>query len=273
MKNALFIIFFFIFTQTVFAQRLATVGILPFEASGPNVTASLAEEVTRQVIDEMMSYGTINILSGDQAEGAEYLVRGQVGRLNDQIVLSAITVERRSGRTLNTSREQGASLSALSIASFCAQIVEHVPFPNFLLGRWRSTIETIDGPLICILEFRADRSVLVERYDTWEHNGTNSLRYQGIGRGTYTYLGYLRRTVVIGGRQIQADATVTINLTLEDALPSFTSINAGGLRVLFNDDKSSFELVHGSLPSGENHSGPSVFPSRDVFYARFTKIN
>jgi hypothetical protein len=115
--------------------------------------------------------------------------------------------------------------------------------------------------------------VRVEQFDTWEHNGTDSLRYQAIGTGTYTYVGYMRRTVTIGNQQILADATVSINLTLEDALPRFGSINAGGLRVLFNDDRSSFELVHGGLPCGENFSGPSIFPSRNVSYTRFTKIN
>jgi hypothetical protein len=45
------------------------------------------------------------------------------------------------------------------------------------------------------------------------------------------------------------------------------------MRVLFNDDKSSFEIVYGGLPCGENNSGTSVYPSREVFYTRFTKIN
>ena len=273
MKKALFILSLFIFTFPVFAQRLATVGILPFEVSSADLTAGFAEEVTRQVIAEMNSWGTIIILTEGQAETAEYLIRGQVARQDNQIVLSAVTVERSSGRTLNASRAQGPNLAAISIASFSAQIVENVPFPNFLLGRWISTIDMMDGPLTSILEFRADRTVLAERYDTWEHNGTNSLRYQGIGRGTYTYLGYLRRTVTVGNRQVLSDATVGITLTLEDALTEFSSINAGGLRVLFNEARSSFELVHGGLPCGVNHTGPSVFPSTNVFYTRFTKID
>ena len=273
MKKVLFILSLFAFTFPVFAQRLATVGVQPFEITGGDLAPGFAGEVTRQVIAELVSYGTIIVLQENEAENAEYIVRGQVTRQGNQIVLSATTAEARSGRILNASREQGPNLAAISIATFSAQIVENVPFPNFLLGRWRSTIDTIDGPLISILEFRTDRTVRVEQYDTWEHNGTNSLRYQAIGRGTYTYIGYLRRTVTIGQREFQADATVNISLTLEDALPRFSYIGARGLRVLFNDDRSSFELVYGGLPCGENHSGPSIFHSRNVFYTRFTKIN
>jgi TolB-like protein len=273
MKNPLFILFLFIFTLPVFAQRLVTVGVVPFETSGDDLAAGFAADVTRQVIAELMSYGTINVLSEDQAVNADYVVRGQVARQDTQIVLSATTSEGRSGRVLNTSRAQGLNLAVISIASFCAQIVEHISLPNYLLGRWRSTIDTIDGPLTSILEFHADRTVWVEQYDTWEHHGTNSLRYQAIGTGSYTYAGYVRRTVNIGNREIRTDATVSISLNLEDALPRFSYINARGLRVLFNDDRSSFELVYGDLPCGENHSGTSVFPTRHVSYTRFTKIN
>ena len=273
MKKILLILFLFILSLPAFAQRLVTVGVAPFEVSAGDLTAGFAGEVTRQVIEELESYGTINVLSGDQVASAEFIVRGQVARQGDQIVLNATTTEGRSGRVLNTSREQGANLGAISFSAFCAQIVEHIPLPNFLLGRWISTIDTIDGPLTSILEFRTDRTVRVEQYDTWEHNGTDSLRYQAIGTGSYSYVGYMRRTVTIGNREILADATVGINLTLEDALPRFSSISAGGLRVLFNEDRSSFELVVGGLPCGENFSGPSVFPSRNVAYTRFTKIN
>jgi hypothetical protein len=272
MKKAFFILFLFISTFPVFTQRYTTVGIIPFEASGAGVSAGDAREVTELVIAELRSWGTLGILSGGEAESAPFIVRGQITRENNQIVLNATTYDARSGNPLNTSSEQAPTLGALSMASFCAQLVENVPFPNYLLGRWQSIIDTIDGPLTCILEFRPDRTVHVERYDTWEHNGTNSLRYQGIGSGTYTYAGYSRRTITLGNRQILADATVSINLTLEDALPKFNPVNAGGLRILFNNDRNGFELVHGGLPCGENHSGPSIYPGTNVFYTIFTKI-
>ena len=275
MKKAVFVSILFVTALLAFAQgtpRLSTVGILPFETSGAGLSAGDAAEATRLVTAELSSWGLITILPADQARSGEYLVQGQISRQNNQIVLTAATSETRSGRTLNTSKEQAPALGAVSMDSFCAQIAENIPFPNYLLGKWRSTIDMIDGPVTCIMEFRSDRTVRVEQYDTWEHNGTNSLKYQGIGTGTYTYAGYLRRTVTVGDRQIQADATVSINLTLEDALPKYTSVSSGGLRVLFNDSKSAFELAAGAIPCGDNYSGPSVYPNESVFYTKFTKI-
>ena len=165
-------------------------------------------------------------------------------------------------------------MNAVSFEDFCGSIAENIPLPNYLLGKWRSSLTTSDGPVTCILEFKTGGVVSVLQYDTWEHRGTNSLKYQGIGSGTYTYAGYaVPRTVTVGGRQIQSNATVGINLELEDALPKYEKLNIAGLRVLFDDDsKSSFQLVYGNLPCGDNYAGTSVYPTKDVFYTRFTKI-
>ena len=272
MRKAVFSVIFFILAFSAYAQRLPTVGIFPIERVSGGITDSDAAELTRLTIAELSSWGTMTVLSGAQAEEAEYLVRGQVLMQTGKLILRATTVLARTGNILNNSREESITVSSMSIVNYCAQITEHVPFPNFMLGRWTSTIDMADGPVTCILDFRSDHSVRAERYDTWEHNGTNSLKYQGIGTGRYTYAGYLRRTVTIGGRAIEADATVGINITLEDALPKFTLLNVGGLRVLFNEDKSSFELVSGALPCGDNFSGPSVYPRQDVYYTRFIKL-
>jgi len=272
MRKTALIIAFLIVASTAFAQRLATVGILPFEPAGGGMTVMDAEEATKLVLSEMNSWGTMTILSGEQAKNAEYLVQGQISRQLSQVVLSATTQETRSGKILNTSKEQAPAIGTISIVSFCAQIAENVPFPNYLLGKWQSSIDMIDGPVTCILEFRSDRTIQAVQYDTWEHSGTNSLKYQGIGKGSYTYAGYLRRTVTLDRREMQADATVGINLTLEDALPKYTRINAGGLRVLFNDSKTAFDLVYGALPCGDNLSGPSVYPREKVYFTKFTKI-
>ena len=272
MKKAGFIFILLITAFSAFAQKLSSVGIQPFETSGTGVSAADAAEATRLVTAELGSWGTITVLNGEQAADAEYLVRGQISRQSNQIVLTAVTTEARTKRALNNSKEQAATLAAISMESFCAQIAENVPFPNYLLGKWRASIDTVDGPVTCIMEFRSDRTIQVQQYDTWEHNGTNSLKYQAIGTGTYTYAGYSRRTVTLSGRQIHTDATVGINLKLEDALPKYTAVSAGGLRVLFGDSRASFELVYGGLPCGNNYSGPSVYPSENVYYFRFTKI-
>ena len=266
------LVFFLFITFPVFAQRLSTVGVLPFEVSGEGVSQVDAVEATRRVVAELRSWGALIVLTGEETDGAEYLVRGQVSRQNNQIVLDAATSLRGFGRVLNNSKEAAASMGALSFVSFCVQIAENIPFPNYLLGKWRSTIDMPEGPITCIMEFRDDRTILVEQYDTWEHSGTDSLKYQGFGSGNYTYTGYYRRMINVSGRQVTADATVGIALTLEDALTKYTSVNVGGVRVLYDDSKNSFELVSGALPCGENYSGPSIYPDENVFYTSFVKI-
>ena len=276
MRKTVFALIFFVIAFPVLAQRIPTVGILPFEA-GSGVSAGDAAEATRLVIAEMSSSETLTILQGSQAESGEYLIRGQISRLttgqNAQTVLSATIQQESSGRTLNTAREQGQSLGAISIFSFCIQLADYIPYPNHLLGKWQSTIDMIDGPVACILEFLPDRTVQVEKYETCEHNGTNSLKYQAIGTGTYTFMGFhLRRAVTVEGRRIITDAALGINMTLEDALPKYNSVSASGLRMVTDEAKRSFELVNGGLPCGDNFTGPSVYPSASVFYTKFTKI-
>ena len=154
MKKQIFAAAFFITALSVSAQRLPTVGILPFETSGSGVSADDAAQAVRMVASELNSWGNLTVLQDGEASGAEYLVRGEISRQNNQIVLSAATSEARTGKSLNSSKEQAPSLSEINIESFCEQITQNVPFPNFLLGTWRSTIDTSDGPVTCILEFR-----------------------------------------------------------------------------------------------------------------------
>ena len=277
MKKAGFIFILLITAFSVSGQgtpvpRLSTVGILPFEASGTDISANDAGEATRLVIAELGSWGTMTVLEGDQARNGEYIVRGNISRQNNQIVLTATTFDAKAGKTLNSSKEQASALNAIPMEAFCGQISENIPYPNYLLGKWRSTISMIDGPVTCILEFRSDRTVRVEQFDTWEHKGKDSLKYQAIGKGTYSYAGYRRRTVALGGRQVQSDATVGINLTLEDALPKYNTVSAGGLRVFFDESRNSFELSYGGIPCGDNFSGASVYPSANVYYTKFSKI-
>jgi len=275
MKEKTLVLVLMVTAFSVFAQgtvKLPVVGILPFETSGTGVNASDAAEATRMVVTELSSWGFMTILEGDDAKKGEYLVQGQISRQNNQVIFTAATSDAKTGKVLKNSKEQAADLSTISIESFCEQITENVPYPNFLTGIWQSTISMIDGPVTCIMEFRSNRTVRVQQYDTWEHNGTNSLKYQAIGSGTYTYAGYRRRDVSINGKVIQADATVGVNLTLEDALPKYNSVSRSGLRVLFDDSKNSFELLNAGFPCGDNYTGPSVYPSAAVAYTKFNKI-
>jgi hypothetical protein len=269
------IFFAFLFLSAVlnaaFAQRIPVVGVLPVEAEGRSVTPAEAAEITGQIIAELSSWGSLNVLQ-DEA-GAEYVVRSKISRQGNVFVLSAETIEASSKKKLNDTREQAAALKDIQLFSFCTKVVENVPLPNYMLGTWQSTLNMPDGPVVCIIEFKSDRTVRVERYDTWEHRRNNSLRYEGYGTGTYSYAGYFtRRTMTVNSQQIQVDATANVNLKLEETLPEQTNVSLNRMGLQFNGDKSSFEIIGGSFPCGHNYDGPSVYPSASIGFTRFTKI-
>lgn len=273
MKKVIFSGVFLLSALLVFAQgtvipKKSIVAVLPFEASGSGVTAADVSALADQLIGELRSWDTMDIVN--DAQSAEYLVRGKLERANNQVVLTATTFDAKTNRALNSAREQAATPAALSsrIFSFAAQVTENIPFPNYLLGKWRAVINMYDGPLTCLLEFRSDRTVLVEQFDTWEHRGDYSLRYQGFGTGTYSYWGYARRT--IQGKP--ADGFVTVNFKLDDALPKYAAISYTRVNFGFNEDKSVFELAENGFGCGDNYSGPSIYPSQTVAYVSFTKI-
>ena len=264
------VFFLLIVSLSAYAQRIPVVGITVFETTG-TVTPADAATVTRMIITELSSWGTINVI--ESANGAEYVIRGTLSRQGSSFIVTASTTEVSTNRILNEYREQGASVREFPAFSFCMKAVDRVPFPNYLLGRWQSTLNMPDGPVVCIIEFKSDRTVFVERYDTWEHRQRNALRYEGYGTGTYSYAGYfVRRNITVNSQQIQIDAMANINLTLEETLPEQTAVNQTRLGIIFNGDKSTFEIAGSSLPCGRNYDGPSIYPSEYLGFSRFTKI-
>jgi len=265
------ILFLLIFSSlsAVYAQRLPAVGV-SFEASGNGVTAADLSNITNRVVAELSSWGTLNVIQG--AAGAEYIIQGTLAIQSGNFVLSASTVNVGSGQMLNEYNERARTLNDISVSAFCAKAVERVPLPNYLLGTWRSTINMPDGPVVCIIEFGTNRRVNVERYDTWEHKQNNALRYEGYGTGTYSYIGYANRIITVNARQIRVDAVFSVNLNLEETLPEQKNINSGGLSIVFNSDKTSFEIVNGFLLCGRNHDGLSVHPAAVIGFSQFVKI-
>ncbi|MDR0322155.1 MAG: hypothetical protein LBI28_11675 [Treponema sp.] len=253
----------------IYAQRIPAVGVTAFDA-GSSVTASDAANITSRVIAEFRSWGTLNVVQG--SAGAEYIVRGSLSRANNNFVLTATTVNASTGQVLNEYSEQARTVNDISVFSFCSKATVRVPLPNYLAGTWQSTINMPDGPVVCIIEFRTNRSVMVERFDTWEHKENNALRYEGYGEGTYSYAGYAQRIITVNQQQIRIDAVASVNLTLEETLPEQANVNVSGLNLVFNADKTSFEIVNGSLLCGRNYDGASVYPSAVIGFSRFTKI-
>ena len=267
--NSLIFTLLFSCFSAAFGQTMPVVGVLPFEAA-QGVAAADAAAVTQQIVAELSSWGTMNVVQNEA--GAEYIVRGSLSRQGGAFVLWAVTIEVKTEKRITETREQAASVGAIPVFAFCTKTVENVPLPNFLLGKWQSVINMPDGPVSCIIEFRSDRTVRAERYDNWEHRQNNALRYEGYGSGSYSYAGYSRRNITVNSQQVQTDAAVNISLKLEDVLTEQTSINQSGLRLLFSGDKNSFEIVSGSLPCGQNYDGPSVYPSVNIGFTQFSKI-
>ena len=269
-KRYLFVFFLIIAsTSFVFAQRMPVVGIRTIETTGSGVTATDAFNLYNKIIEELNSWGTLRVVQG--TEGVEYIIQGTLSRQGNNFVLTAATTDA-GGRVLNEYNEQGRAINDVSIPSFCAKAVERVPLPNYLLGTWQSTINMPDGPVVCIIEFRTGGVVRVERYDTWEHRQNNALRYEGFGTGNYFYRGYANRVITVSSVQVRVDAVVNINLALEETLPDQTSVNVSNLNLIFNGDRTSFEIANGMLPCGRNFDGPSVYHSAVLGFSQFVKI-
>jgi hypothetical protein len=240
-----------------------------FEVLGAGVTAAEAVDVTNRVISELTSWGTLNVVQG--SAGAEYIISGTISRQGNIFVLQGKTTEAATERVLNEFREQ-VDVNNISVLTFCASAVDKVPFSNHFIGTWQAAINMPDGPVVCIIEFKPDRTVAVERYDTWEHKQLNALRYEGYGSGTYSYAGFANRVVTVNAQQVRIDAIVNIKLTLEDTLPEQTEVNQTGLYLVFNGNKSAFDIINGTLPCGQNFDGPSVYHFYTLGFTSFTKI-
>jgi hypothetical protein len=254
----------------VHAQRIPVVGVAAFETSGGGVTAADAANITNKVIAELNSWGTLSVVD---PSGAEYVIRGTLTKSGANIVVSASTSNASTKKTLNEYSEQGNTVNNISITTLCAKAVEKVPLPNYLLGKWQSTINMPDGPVVCIMEFKSDRkTVEVERFDTWEHKQNNALRYEGYGKGDYSYAGYANRLITVNSQQIRIDAIISVNLELEETLPEQTKVDIRGISIVFNADKTSFQIVNGSLLCGRNFDGPSVYPAAVIGFSQFIKI-
>jgi hypothetical protein len=263
---------FFLLTtafSTVFAQRIPSVGVMAFDVYGAGVTAAEAANLTNRVISELTSWGNLNIVQG--SAGAEYIISATISRQGTFFILEGQTKEAATERVLNEYKEQ-IDVNNISVLTFCARAVDRVPFPNYLLGTWQATINMPDGPVVCIIEFKSDRTVTVERYDTWEHKELNALRYEGFGNGTYSYAGFANRVVTVNAQQVRIDASININLNLEETLPDQTEVNHTGLFLVFNGSRSAFYIINGELPCGQNFDGPSVYHSDTLGFTSFSKI-
>ncbi|QQO08269.1 hypothetical protein [Breznakiella homolactica] len=263
-----------------FSQSVPSLAIVPFEVSGRGLSQEDAEALTFRCMEEIASWGALRVVGEDQADQADYVIRGNLSRNTAGVVLSATTFDGKTDKALNSAKEEAADISGLSelIFSFCVQAVEQVPFPNFLIGKWEASIPLPNGTLLCRMEFKSNRTIVVEQYDTYENRPGSVLQYHGYGTGSYTYIGHVRKTMALRDsrgavyRETPVDGSVSISLTLEDALPAYSSLSRSRLYILFDDARTNFELVSAGLLCGENNGGTAVYPQKTMAYTRFTKI-
>jgi hypothetical protein len=82
----------------------------------------------------------------------------------------------------------------------------------------------------------------------------------------------MNRQITVNSRQIRIDATISVNLKLEETLPEQTAVNRASLSLVFNGERSSFDIVNGIFPCGNNYDGQAVYPSDVLGFSSFTKI-
>jgi hypothetical protein len=279
MKKISFAVIFCCAVLPVFSQKIFGVVIFPFETPERGVSANDAASIRKQIIDEIVSWGSIIVLEETEAGSADFYVQGKITLDNNLVALTGTTYDAKTDRPLNSYREQAANMSALSghIFSFCIRMAESIPLPNLLAGKWMSILEMNGGSLTCIVEFKPDRTISIERYDTCEYSRGNALTYQGFGAGTYTYNPQARRIMTIESsegvvRESPVDGSVSLSLTLEDTLPPYNSLNTNRVRLVFGSNNDSFELLNAGLPCGSNFDGLSIYPARTFAYIHFIRI-
>ena len=129
------------------------------------------------------------------ALNAEFLVRGQINQLGQQVsvaitaldiktleVVSSSTETFDVNRIYDAEKDRWGNYYYTNIfgkmpnmaKTLSEKILDSIPPNNYFIGRW----QTADGQ--CILEFRADGTIRVERYVYWKM-GSGDLTYSGTG--------------------------------------------------------------------------------------------
>ena len=203
----------------VFGQ---TIVVIPFSTRGQTLTRDDAASITELFTAELAKRDGVRVVdrtslarvvremqfqntdwSNPQktaqlgsALNAEFMVRGQLNQLGQQISVAitafdikTLEVVSSSTKTFdvnkifdNTARDSSYPYGNISIfgvmPDMARDIVNSIPPPNYFIGRW----QTADGG--CILEFRANGTMRVERYvygSTTYNNGTGVYSFDRNG--------------------------------------------------------------------------------------------
>jgi TolB-like protein len=210
-----------------FAQELIVV-VVPFEIRA-GFSRSDAETITDLFMDELSKYSNvlrvvdrsnamfnaiieemdfglsdysnnIKVAEFGQALNANAVVLGRMMMLGNQRIITARVLDVRTTQFLSTSQMEVINTSEIlgKLPAFTKEIIDRLPQPpppplvNPFPGRWRSTVASEnDQTMFCILSFRNDGRITVERYDTNRLKHRFGREYDDIkrggGSGTYSF--------------------------------------------------------------------------------------
>ena len=264
-------------TQTVSSEVLTNIAVATFDVQGGITTqesavitelfiASLVQTGKVNVIDRTnfdkiiaeMRFQTSDwsdrnkTASIGKVLNAQNVIRGQLMKMGSTIYWVITVLDVNTAEILSSSRQQLNSLEEIWVrqdnnrkneyllTKTSSEIVEQLPLPlpqNLFVGRWKSSVAREGYTLNCILDIKADGTIVVESYDIlpYTHNWVDILvtsyfkqTYDApnrIGRGTGKYSNFRRTSL----NEIRIDFTLNlygIPSVTKGKLPGVESISA-----------------------------------------------
>ena len=277
MKKALFFVFISI-GCIAFAQQLPVVAVEPFETMG-GITQDEARVATELFRNELASSGSLIVVDRSsfdriyaqmefqksdwannnkvaefgRALNAGFIIRGQLMKMDTVIYITNTMIDVNTTAAVATSREQLSNMGELfnKLPSYCAQIISRIPAPNYFIGRWQS-VQT-NPSRTCILEFKADGSIVVERF---------SYSHSYVGNNTAKKTSAEEYTNQTGSYSIN-------NNRVRILLGNF--INTENL-FTFDSSKNGFILGGNGLQIYRTWSNNVFFYENDVKYTSFVRL-
>jgi len=127
-----------------------------------------------------------------KALGASAVITGTLMKLGNSNILNISLLNVESGEMQSAARKTFNNLDELLglMPALSDDITKMLPTPNYFIGKWQST----SHGKVLILEFKADRSIIVERYDAYTANYNykeafiyDEINHNGKGTGNYSY--------------------------------------------------------------------------------------
>ena len=256
-------------------QGLSTVAVSTFDVQG-GITPDEASVITELFITELVSTNEVNVLdrasfdkiitemkfqTSDWSDGqktaalgratnAGNIIRGQLMKMGDTIFWTATMLDVNTAQVLHSSRLQLKDLNEVinKLPEFRQQMMAKIPPPNLFVGRWQCNFsrwkswqsDTQSFDLFCILNIKADGSVLIERYDiitNTQNRITHTFRDDDVTHTTElrSYKGTGKYTSII--RDSNDNISIIISMTL-DGIPKGANTNDSRVTgTPFNDGK------------------------------------